>query len=180
MADITLLTLKPQQNDCEDQLLERISAALYYLNYGIPFESPSLMSDVVYSTEVPQRGDGPEERLGRIAQCLAALAATGIATTTGLDTITDVRTGNFVATAKAVNPVDVTAGSVTVTPPAAVPGNWFVVVDSTAGSSANDITVNFTASKINGVSDTYVIDDTEHSSARFTYINGTVGWADLS
>ena len=83
---------------------------------------------------------------------------------------------NTTANSYALNLADVSAGILTVSPPASPSkGMWFTVCDSRANSAANNISVDFLTDKLHGTSQTYVI-NTNGDAVRFTYVDTTVGW----
>lgn len=75
-------------------------------------------------------------------------------------------------------PVDVSAGAVTINPPAAPGiGQWFAVSDSRENATTFNITIDFTtaAQKLHGSVQDYVM-TIDADFVRFTYVNSTVGW----
>jgi len=87
-------------------------------------------------------------------------------------------TTTFTATAGEINLVDVTSGTVSVTPPAGpAAGDRFAVVDSRNNAGTNNITVNFSGStqKLWGTVQNYVL-STNGEYAEFVYMGANTGW----
>jgi hypothetical protein len=89
-----------------------------------------------------------------------------------------VKTSAFTALASKSYLVSVAAASIIVTPPTSpFVDDLFTIQDATATASSNTITVDFATAKINGVADTYIIQDASTGNAvTFRYVNSTLGW----
>ena len=104
---------------------------------------------------------------------------TGGGGNTGSYTVALEVNSNTTANLYEILPVDCSAGTVTIDPPAgATKGDWFSVVDSRKSSATNNITIDFITAGYNYYADAAAnaIFATNEIHLKFIYVDATVGW----
>jgi hypothetical protein len=118
--------------------------------------------------------------------CTGDTIATGSGTTlniqgtySGINAIswdTTAKTANFTAETNKGYFINTTSGGVTITLPATpVAGSFIGIKDYALTAQTNNITINPNGNKIQGTTDTYVI-NTQGGSANLVYVDSTQGW----